>query len=69
MKKYNLSFGQYPFLIELYDKGPSTQQNLAKIFQLNESTITRALNKLEEKGYIEREGSKKTGHWKILKND
>lgn len=20
MKKYNLSFGQYPFLIELYDK-------------------------------------------------
>lgn len=54
MKKYNLSFGPYPFLIELYDKGPSTQQNLAKIFQLNESTITRALNKLEEKGYIEK---------------
>ena len=54
IKKYSLSFGQYPFLIELYDKGPSTQQNLAKIFQLNESTITRALNKLEEKGYIEK---------------
>ncbi len=49
MKDYNLSFGQYPILIRLYDEGPSTQQNLAKIFQLNESTITRALNKLEEK--------------------
>ena len=52
MKDYNLSFGQYPILIRLYDVGPSTQQNLAKIFQLNESTISRALNKLEEKGYI-----------------
>ena len=50
MKDYNLSFGQYPILIRLYDEGPSTQQNLAKIFQLNESTITRALNKLEQKG-------------------
>ena len=54
MKDYNLSFGQYPILIRLYDEGPSTQQNLAKIFQLNESTITRALNKLEEKEYIEK---------------
>lgn len=54
MKDYNLSFGQYPILIRLYDVGPSTQQNLAKIFQLNESTISRALNKLEEKGYIEK---------------
>lgn len=43
MKDYNLSFGQYPILIRLYDEGQSTQQNLAKIFQLNESTITRAL--------------------------
>lgn len=54
MKDYNLSFGQYPILIRLYDDRPSTQQNLAKIFQLNESTITRALNKLEEKEYIEK---------------
>lgn len=25
MKDYNLSFGQYPILIRLYDEGPSTQ--------------------------------------------
>lgn len=53
MKKYNLSFGQYPLLIKLYKDGPSTQQGLAVFFQINESTVTRALNKLEEKEYIE----------------
>lgn len=53
-KEYNLSFGQYPLLIKLYKEGPSTQQDLAKTFELNESTVTRALNKLEEKEYIEK---------------
>ena len=32
-------------------------------------TVKRNIDMLEEDGYIEREGSKKTGHWKILKND
>lgn len=54
MKKYNLSFGQYPLLIKLYKDGPPTQQGLAVFFQINESTVTRALNKLEEKEYIEK---------------
>ena len=53
-KDYNLSFGQYPLLIKLYDDGPCTQQELAKTFELNESTVTRALNKLKEKEYIEK---------------
>ena len=53
-KEYNLSFGQYPLLIRLYNGGPSTQKELASAFQINESTVTRALNKLEEKGYIEK---------------
>ena len=32
-----------------------------------ERTIKRALSALKEKGLIERVGSDKTGHWKILK--
>ncbi|WP_299526309.1 MarR family winged helix-turn-helix transcriptional regulator [uncultured Methanobrevibacter sp.] len=54
MKEYNLSFGQYPLLIRLYKEESSTQQKLATVFQINESTVTRALNKLEEKEYIEK---------------
>ncbi len=32
-------------------------------------TIKRNIDRLKKYGYIEREGSKKAGYWKILKND
>ena len=30
-------------------------------------TVTRAINELKEKGYIERVGSDKAGFWKVLR--
>ena len=45
------------------------QKDIAKKLKVSEVTIKRNIKELKEKGYIKREGSKKTGHWKIIKND
>ena len=45
------------------------QKDIAMKLKVSEVTIKRNIKELKEKGYIEREGSKKTGYWKILKND
>ena len=45
------------------------QKDIAIKLRVSEPTIKRNIKELKEKGYIEREGSKKTGYWKILKND
>ena len=43
-----------------------TREQLVANTSLSDSTIARALKTLQEKGIIEREGSKKIGFWKIL---
>lgn len=64
VKDENLSFGLYPLLIKIYNNDGIIQEQLAQNFHLNESTITRNLKKLEDKGFIERIPDKRT---KIIK--
>ena len=52
MESVNLTFGLYPFLIEIYKHEGISQEDLAKILYLNESTVTRNLEKLEKRGFI-----------------
>lgn len=52
LESENLSHGLYPLLVKIYLEDGISQENLAEFFQLNESTITRNLKKLEEKGFI-----------------
>ncbi len=54
VKDDGLSFGLHPLLIKIYHKEGISQEELASAFHLNESTITRNLKKLEDKGFIER---------------
>lgn len=54
VKEEGLSFGLHPLLIKIYKNEGISQEQLAEAFHLNESTITRNLKKLEEKGFIER---------------
>ena len=54
VKKENLSYGLQPMLVTIYKNEGIIQEQLAKYYNLNESTITRNLKKLEEKGLIER---------------
>ena len=64
VKNEDLSFGLQPILITIYENEGIIQEQLAEKFHLNESTITRNLKKLEEKGFIERIPDKRT---KIIK--
>ena len=64
VKYENLSFGLYPLLIKIYNNEGIIQEQLAQSFHLNESTITRNLKKLEDKGFIERIQDKRT---KVIK--
>ena len=60
VKDEDLSFGLFPLLIKIYKSDGIIQEQLAQIFHLNESTITRNLKKLEDKGFIERIPEKRT---------
>lgn len=64
VKNENLSFGLQPILVKIYREKEIIQEELANAFHLNESTITRNLKKLEDKGFIERIPDKRT---KIIK--
>ena len=44
-----------------------THSQIMEIFNISESTAKRATRDLKKLGYIEREGSDKTGRWVILK--
>ena len=65
VKKENLSYGLQPMLVTIYKNEGIIQEQLAKYFNLNESTITRNLKKLEEKGLIERIPEKRTKRIKV----
>ena len=45
-----------------------TRAQLIVRLNLSESTINRAISELKHKGFIVREGGKRFGYWKILKN-
>jgi DNA-binding MarR family transcriptional regulator len=60
VKEEDLSFGLHPLLIAIYENPGIIQERLAQTFHLNESTITRNLKKLEDKGFIKRIPDKRT---------
>ena len=60
VKEENLSFGLYPLLVTIYKNEGIIQEDLAKIFNLNQSTVTRNLKKLEDKKFIKKTQVKRT---------
>ena len=59
MESVNLTYGLYPFLINIYKNEGISQEDLAKVLYLNESTVTRNLEKLEKRGFITRTPKKR----------
>ena len=60
----DLSFGLYPLLIHIYKNEGIIQEQIAHSLHLNESTVTRNLKKLEDKGFIVKIPNKRS---KIIK--
>ncbi|MBX3164779.1 MAG: winged helix-turn-helix transcriptional regulator [Bacteroidetes bacterium] len=55
-------------VLEIIKNNPSTTyDDIASMIKRDRKTVQRAINKLKKLGLIERTGSDKTGHWKIIK--
>ena len=64
----NLANGTLNDILKIIKANPKiTQKTLANKLHVSEITIKRNISKLKDYGYIERNGSKRTGFWKILK--
>ncbi|WP_458403670.1 MarR family winged helix-turn-helix transcriptional regulator [Methanobrevibacter sp.] len=59
LKDVNLSSGLYPLLIKTYKLEKVSQEELAEELHINESTVTRNLEKLERKGLIQKTPEKR----------
>lgn len=57
LNDYDISLDQWIILSLIYQKEGSNQKNLAEISHKDRAVITRILNKLENKGLIERKSS------------
>lgn len=54
LKDLNITSGEYIYLIKLYENKELTQEDLAEIYYIDKSAITRSMRSLEDKGYIKR---------------
>ncbi len=63
----NLKEGLKRIYVAIQKNPEITHSQLMEIFNISESTAKRATRDLKKLGYIEREGSDKTGRWIILK--
>jgi DNA-binding MarR family transcriptional regulator len=55
LKEYNLGSGQYLFLIEVHIHEGINQRDLTSLMKIDKATTAKALIKLENLGYIDRE--------------
>ena len=56
-------------IIQLIIKNPNmTQKEIAEQIKITEKTVKRNMNKLKQKGILERIGADKNGYWKIKNN-
>lgn len=52
LSKFNIGYGQFMFLIELYKHESISQEELAEILHIDKGTTARAIKKLEEQEYV-----------------
>ena len=58
MAPHGVTLGLWPFLRALWDQDGLTQRELSEKVRMKGPTTVAALNKLEEKGLVRREGNK-----------
>ncbi len=62
---FELNETQKKVLLEIRNNPNITQSKLCNKLKMGESTIYKTIVVLKKRGYISREGSKKTGYWKV----
>ena len=67
IEKLGITGGQFQFLMGLAREDDITQEELANSFHMNESTIARALRKLEDAGMVQRKVDENNRRKKIIK--
>ena len=68
-QKVSLTTRQAEVLHLIQDKPDITRKEMADSLEINESAIQKHIEKLKEKGVIERTGGDRGGYWKILIDD
>ena len=53
LEDYHIGGGQQFFLVHIYENNGITMYDLAKLGQFDKATVTKAVRKLEELGYVE----------------
>jgi DNA-binding MarR family transcriptional regulator len=66
IEKYGIHGGQFQFLRSLSKKDSISQEELANIYHNHQSTIARALRKLEDEGMISRKVDEKNRRKNII---
>ncbi len=54
LEPYGIGSGQFPFLMTLYCRDGINQETLARDRRFDKATITRAVTRLEQAGYVRR---------------
>lgn len=54
-KELDLNRGQYLYLVRIYENPGIIQEQLAELIMVDRTTISRAINRLQEKGFIYRQ--------------
>lgn len=52
LSKYDLSVGQFMFLLDLYMKDGKNQEGISDSLKIDKGTTARAIKKLEEQGFV-----------------
>ncbi|MER2295333.1 MAG: MarR family transcriptional regulator [Desemzia incerta] len=65
-KEYDLTRGQYLYLVRIYEQPGIIQEKLAEMIKVDRTTAARAVKKLEENGFIERKDDEKNKKIKRL---
>lgn len=65
-KKYDLTRGQYLYLVRIYENPGIIQEKLAEMIKVDRTTVARAIKKLETNGFIEKRSDKENKKIKKL---
>ena len=63
---YGIGSGQFAFLAELFTEDRISQEKLASSCCCDKATVTRAMQRLESHGYVERKYSSEDGRVKLV---